>query len=178
MRLPRNTRFLSNAEIAMAKEVFGSSLPAWERILITDALGIGDRPFTVHPSLLYVLNLGPDIYPDATLDNYFGDDKYKAIFIHEMTHVWQYYHDYNVVTGAAWAQSWFGKGYDYTIDPSDSWDDFNIEQQAHLVQKWFDDLNKSQTADEFVFIDKIIRAETFGFRSPLDGVPLADLRKL
>jgi hypothetical protein len=85
----------------------------------------------------------------------------RHTFIHEMTHVWQYYHGYWVVSRSGWAYSWFGAGTDYTVEASDAWDDFNVEQQAHLVEVWFA-RGSSPTDDRFVFIEKIIRAGVTG----------------
>jgi hypothetical protein len=55
------------------------------------------------------------------------------VLIHELTHVWQYYHGYAVIRGSVWANT-LGKGYDYTVENSDAWDDFNVEQQAQMVE--------------------------------------------
>ena len=159
MRFARNGRGLSSAEIALATSVFQTSLPAWRRIKITDGLGpipTYDNPFTEEALGLFVLNLGPDIYPDASLARVLpGFGVYRNIFIHEMTHVWQYYHGYWVVLRSFWANT-LGRGYDYTVEASDAWDDYNVEQQAALVEGWFGD-GMSRTDDRFVFIEKIIR---------------------
>src|SRR5262249_9043292 len=136
MRVARKSRNLSAAEISIAKAVFQNSLPAWGSIRITDGLGPIpglDNPYTDTITGFYEINVGPDVYPDATPSTWLpGFGQYRHIFVHEMTHVWQYYHGYGVVTGSIWANK-FGKGYDYTIEDSDSWSTYNIEQQAHLV---------------------------------------------
>jgi hypothetical protein len=126
--------------------------------------------------------VGPSVYPDATLTTTFGGfGSYRDIFIHEMTHVWQYYHGYWVVLRSAWANSRFGAGYSYTVQASDAWDDFNVEQQASLVEHWFSG-GMSTTDDRFVFIEKIIRAGISGgfWASMLDTMvmklPLTKLR--
>jgi hypothetical protein len=85
---------------------------------------------------------------------------YRNIFIHEMTHVWQYYHGYWVVLRSLWANT-LGAGYNYTIGALDAWDDYNVEQQAQLVEDWFSG-GMSTTDDRFVFIEKIIRAGVTG----------------
>src|SRR5260370_12872939 len=161
MRIARKSRNLSSGEIHFAAQVFEDSLPEWGRISITDGLGPipgFDNPFTNQMGPTFTLNLGTDVYPDATLTtNYLGFGTYRNILIHEMTHVWQYYQGYWVVFRSIWANSRFGAGYDYTIGASDAWDDYNVEQQAHLVEDWFDG-GMSTTDDRFVFIEKIIRA--------------------
>jgi len=165
MRADTKMRDLSSAEINLARIVFGTSLPAWSRIQITDGLGpvpTYNNPYTTEDSPLFFIHVGPDVYPDATLPKWLpGFGPYRNIFIHEMTHVWQYYHGYWVVLRSIWANSPLGAGYSYTVGPSDAWNDFNVEQQAQLVEDWFDG-GMSMTDDRFVFIEKIIRAGVTG----------------
>jgi hypothetical protein len=65
--------------------------PAWNRIIIDDGLGLGDRPWTDCPNGgIYAMAVGPVCYPDCTSKKTW--DKFGRIdvlFIHEMTHVWQ-----------------------------------------------------------------------------------------
>jgi hypothetical protein len=186
MRVDTKMRDLSSAEIGLAHGVFRNSLPAWSRIKITDGLGPVpgyDDAYTTEDAPWFFLHLGPDMYPDASLATVhprFG--QYRHTFIHEMTHVWQYYHGYWVVLRSGWAYSWFGAGTDYTVEASDAWDDFNVEQQAHLVEDWFA-RGSSPTDDRFVFIEKIIRAGiTGGFWADMMDIllirmPLDKLRR-
>ncbi len=187
MRVDTKMRDLSSAEIALARSVFQDSLPAWSRIKITDGLGplpTYDRPYTTEDSPWFFLHLGPDMYPDATLPTVHPEfGQYRHTYVHEMTHVWQYYHGYWVVLRSAWANSRWGAGYDYTIGPSDAWDDYNVEQQAHLVEDWFAG-GMSTTDDRFVFVEKIIRTGiTGGFWASmwdtlLIKLPLEKLREI
>jgi hypothetical protein len=61
------------------------------------------------------------------------DGDVSDLLIHEMTHVWQYWHGFGVKVSSIWANT-FGAGYDFT--PGDPWDDYNAEQQATIVEKW------------------------------------------
>ena len=162
MRIARNFRDLLATEITEADKVFGDSLPAYRKIQITDALGplpTLDNPYTdeLMSGMLYTINVGPEIYADLTrgktLSGY-GID--RNIFIHEMTHVWQYYHGYSVILGSAWANT-FGAGYTYTN--GQAWGSYNVEQQAQLVEDWYNAKigNLSRVDLRFVYIDKIIR---------------------
>ena len=158
MRFARNVRQLSKDEISLAFEVFKNSLPSWERIVITDGLGplpTYNHPYTDNITGLFRLNLGPEVYTDAADDTkYYGDyGRYDALFIHEMTHVWQYYHGYGVVLRSLWANT-LGAGYEYT--PGNPWDDYNVEQQAHIIEDWHLH-GQSPTDPRFVYVDKIIR---------------------
>ena len=158
MRIARKMRNLSGAEINLAQSVFGDSLPDWGRILITDGLGplpTYDNPYTEEFSFLYKINVGPEVYPDATITNrnYDGFGNYDDIFIHEMTHVWQYYHGYWVILRSFWANTG-GAGYDYT--PGDAWDDYNVEQQAHIVEDWYK-AGMQPNDVRAVYVNKIVR---------------------
>ncbi len=154
----------------MARDVFHNSLPSWRRIRITDALGYDDRPFTANEIGLYFINAGPEVYDDAALaQHYKGFGARKAILIHEMTHVWQFYHGYSVELRSLWANT-RGAGYEYTV--GENWDDYNVEQQAHLVEDWFMGTYSSPqsvTDPRFVYIDKTIRPGIPSF----SGVALA-----
>lgn len=52
MGLPTTGRFLSDAEWAIATDVFGDTLPSRWRIVITDGTGAGNSPFTIPTSAL------------------------------------------------------------------------------------------------------------------------------
>ncbi|HEX9867631.1 MAG TPA: DUF4157 domain-containing protein [Candidatus Tectomicrobia bacterium] len=90
IRLPTGLRFLDPTEETMARAVYSSSLIFW-RILLSDALGGGSRPFTTYvPSPLpglsgvTVINIGPSAYttPGSNPD----------LLIHELAHSWQSQH--------------------------------------------------------------------------------------
>ena len=100
--------------------------------------------------------------------------------IHELTHVWQFYHGYWVVLRSFWANV-PGKGYHYTLEESDAWDDFNVEQQASIVEHWFT-RGMQINDDRFPFIAKIIKPGiTGGFWATIRDkllieMPLKELR--
>jgi hypothetical protein len=174
MRIARTSRPLSGREITEALMVFRASLPAWPKIRITDGLGplpFMDRPYTEELSSLgiFFVNLGPDIYPDAT-----AKQRYKNLLIHELTHVWQYDRGQWVVLRSAYANT-AGEGYNYTIEDDDTWDGYNVEQQAKLVQDWYDPaIGRQSTSDvRFPFIEKIIRHDPW---DEFKDVPLGSLR--
>jgi hypothetical protein len=183
MRFARDSRKISGAEQRLAESVFHDSLPDWKRINITDALGPVpgvDRPYTDESMREFWVNVGPDYYPNLDRATDYGYSSARNLLIHELTHVWQYYHGYWVVLRSLWANQW-GKGYSYTIEESDAWNDFNVEQQAQIVEDWFK-RGKSETDSRFVFIEKIIRPGVTGgfwadiFDETLIRMPLEDLR--
>lgn len=134
-KIPRNFRYLASGEERLARSVFEGSLP-YKRIVISDGLGLDNRPFTVPEPMTsrYILNLG-DTYAMTVRD----ED--KALLIHELTHVWQGEHgdwrgDY--VFQSVWHQAKKGnKAYKYDPDHLGRWTQYNPEQQASLVEDWY-----------------------------------------
>ena len=173
-------RRLTDGEVALARSVFGTAID-YERVTIRRRKFFPLQPRHVTMAPRGHLHFHPlaEAYSDdfSTLS-----PLRQGLFIHEMTHVWQYYHGYWVVLRSAWANSKLGAGYGYTLQASDAWDDFNVEQQASLVEHWFSG-GMSTTDDRFVFIEKIIRAGISGgfWASMLDTMvmklPLSDLRR-
>jgi hypothetical protein len=67
-----------------------------------------------------------------------------AVFVHEMTHVWQSGHgSHNAVRGIyLWLRYdhiWgdYDNSYHYDLDSSSSFDSFNMEQQAQIIQDYY-----------------------------------------
>ncbi len=159
MRLAHNTRNLSSAEQQLAFRVFDTSLPPWRLIYITDGLGLGDAPWTDDPFMFYFINVGPVGYPDCTSVRPLGDfGRICDVFIHEMTHVWQYYHDYWVKSSSIAARGWEKVSGDdaYRYSLGKSWMRYNVEEQASIVEDWFSG-GMSTSDDRYVYIEKVIR---------------------
>lgn len=171
MRIGTSSRSLSSSEQTLATRVFGRTLPSWSTILIDDGLGLGDRPYTIDgPPGLVMIHIGPIGYPDCTSKAMWMGRRIDAQFIHEMTHVWQYAKGYNVKLGSIWAQTG-GSGYSFTL--GQSWDDYNVEQQASIVEYWYA-TGMNVRATEFPYIDKVVRRG----RGPNTSKTLAVLKTL
>jgi len=135
-------------EIAFANEVFIGTLPV-EKILLTNMLGIGRRPFTM-PTIgdKILVNLG-DGFEDPIHYTGFGDGvpanprKAGQLFIHELTHAWQIGATAflsGLMCGAIANQSTTvgGNMSIYKYGPPDkTFSEFNLEQQASIVDDWF-----------------------------------------
>lgn len=84
--LPSSVRFLDAAQQATARGVYGTSLD-FTRILLTDATGLGGRPFTaaveVMPSIHFVVINAGTFAPS------------RRLLIHELAHAWQSQHSIN-----------------------------------------------------------------------------------
>ncbi len=140
-------RHLTAAEKTFADQVFRGTLPV-DRILLTNLVGLGDRPFTTPaPGGAILVNLGEG-YSDPI--NYTGKGNAKGgtnapgeLLIHELTHAWQignesftpeyYCRAFSTAVGTVG-----GDMSAYRYGPADaSWRAFNPEQQASIVDEWF-----------------------------------------
>ncbi len=154
MRIGLELRNLSSAEQTLVTKVFGWTLPPWNKIFINDGLGWSDRVYTLDdPPGCATIHIGPSGYPDCTSKATFAGQRIDAVFVHEMAHVWQFAKGYYVKSGSLWAQS-VGSGYKVIL--GDSWDDYNVEQQASIVGNWYA-LGMSVRAPEFQYVDKVVR---------------------
>lgn len=155
MRLPSFTRHLKPSETEYARKVFHGVLP-WSQIGITDGLGAGDTVWTHTRSMVpfagavsspfqYYINFGDAANVDLSTEGvglvkyvagYYGD-MMCDVFIHELTHVWQYSRPYakagEIAARCVYAQK-IGAGYDFTA--GHPWNYYNLEQQAHMVEEW------------------------------------------
>ena len=131
-------RGLTEGERALAAAVFGSALdpdvvrlrcakwfmfqPAW----VTMA---PDGDVWFHPNA----GLWRDDFATAILP-------YRALFVHELTHVWQHQQGVNLVL-----QRRPFAPYHYTLVPGKAFAAYGIEQQAMIVEHWY---RATQTGDD------------------------------
>jgi hypothetical protein len=150
--LTANMRDLTGAEIAEAKTVFEDTIK-YSRVNIADKVGYGNRPFTLVRGTgieLYTLFMGPTQFTAMTD---------WATFIHEMTHVWQgqnHFISSGYMLNSVISQAIEGNSaYDYTV--GSMWGEYNVEQQAHLVEDWYDMDKKSIASPRYYYIANCIR---------------------
>ena len=136
-------------------QVFAGTLPPPEKILISDSLGSGGRPFTF-PSVggAIMVNLGPGSFDKPS------EGSNAHTFIHELTHAWQITH---TPLEVAWLADAFATQLrnqstdQYMVGPYDGrpWENYNLEQQAVIVETWWE----SQHADDpfFRYVEGNIR---------------------
>jgi len=137
-RLATKEVTLSQADYDFANQVFRGSLPPREKIVLTNSLGGGGRPFT-YPRFdgKIVLNLG-DHYTNPR--GYITDKRPKPgqLLIHELVHAWQYHNNaaaISYVGDALWAR--LSEDYNPGRVLSEPWDSFGLEEQATIVDRWF-----------------------------------------
>jgi hypothetical protein len=94
MRFPRKYRNLGDDEVHLAYQVYLHSIH-YAKVLVSDGLGLGDRPFTMLTYVKipgfsmpigkgdYVMHVGPDAFEGLTTI-----EEHRRTLIHELKHVW------------------------------------------------------------------------------------------
>ncbi|MET0293650.1 MAG: hypothetical protein ABW042_01430 [Phenylobacterium sp.] len=121
-------RRLTAGELALAGEVFGAQLDA-ARVWIS-AIPLWNRAFVAGPALM--------IWPRRGWREDFWDAPIavQAVFVHELTHVWQAQRGVNLLLGKLRAGDGPG-AYAYNLATCGGFDSLNIEQQAMVVEHAF-----------------------------------------
>ncbi len=163
----KELRELTTKEKNLARKVFLETIP-YDRVKISNQLGAGDRPWMQEESSFYILNMGPLAFPDVTASTTMPHNgkTVKRVFVHELTHVWQSFNEGKWVFTRSIAMYIFTCGGNYDtaegVKKGWNWDDFNVEQQASLVDEWFDG-GMSRIGPRWHYVDNIIqkRLRTF-----------------
>ena len=130
-------RPLTGAEKKVASSVFGRSINL-NTVKVTNTLGLAGRPWTTNSPPLYTINVGKKGYK-SLLDG----DGLKRLLIHELTHVWQGQHGVRFMSNSAYHQALSAihnggsTGGAYNYQPGKQWSQYNVEQQASIVEDWF-----------------------------------------
>ena len=156
------TRPLTTKEFAAAFSVFHGSVNCG-MVRVQDDAGLGGSPWTSPPGPTYpyyVLHVGATLYTDLA-----KSPSRKAVMIHELTHVWQgqYGVPLGYVLNSAFHQSIafitnggkVAKAYHYM--PGGKWALYNCEQQATIVDDWYQ-AGLSSASNLYTYITKNIRA--------------------
>jgi hypothetical protein len=130
------TRTLRDDEWDFVRKVFGDTLPPRENIILTNLLGLEDRPFTM-PTVggRYLVNLGGGPFDSPTT---WGGGKYPRpgqLLVHELTHTWQG----RRLPAATYYCRGIRKigGYPPGSDTGRAWGTYGLEQQATIVDSWY-----------------------------------------
>lgn len=139
LKLPEGQkRRLTEGEIAMARTVFGDAVD-YEKVWIHSHgwwlfLGFQDKRTAVTPN-------GEMYVPRAIYMDDFSagkpDDRGKALFMHEMVHIWQYQMDYWIKLHAMWVTIRGASAYAYNLTAASQLSDFNMEQQGNIVSDYY-----------------------------------------
>lgn len=125
-------RRLTQGEAGLCAEMFGGGLDPRRVRLFAQPLSAWRRAFVAGPSLVvWPWRLALADFADAQ-----APLQLQAMFVHEMTHVWQAQNGVNLL----FAKLRAGDGqaaYAYDLGPSPDFARLNIEQQAMVVQHAF-----------------------------------------
>jgi hypothetical protein len=131
------TRALTDGEIALAKEIYGDSIE------YSDVKVHSDRYYIFQSKGLSMSPNG-ELYMYGTyLDDFSkGSALQRALFIHEMGHVWQIQNKVlNLVEAAVdihLKNSFnYKSGYYYTLEKGKDLTEYNMEQQASIIEDYF-----------------------------------------
>jgi hypothetical protein len=132
-------RSLNAAEIALATQVFGTTVP-YDHVKLTNLKGLGGVEFTVPgvgTDILVNFGDGFDdaIHHTAPERGYTQDGQ---LLIHELTHAWQIANggsEPDYYWRAAMAKLAGRSAYNYG-SPGPAWSKFGLEQQATIVEEW------------------------------------------
>lgn len=131
------SRPLTTGEVKLAKSVFGDSID-YSTVTINDGKFAG-----FHPEGTAMAPNGNLYMYGCYVDDYSQLEVYgQGLFIHEMTHVWQYQN--KVLAPIAEAVKLnlkhkfnYRAAYDYELEAGKDLTDYNMEQQASIVQDRF-----------------------------------------
>ena len=177
--LPTSARFMSAAEYQIVSRVFGNTLPWRQRIIVTNGAGLQNRPFTIPTSLIRVLFgaaasgfLAPITATVGSLTTFINlaylmnvgsaysslDTSQKGLLVHETTHVWQGKNStlaLSYVFNSCLSQCIRG-GAAYSYTPGGNWSSYNVEQQASIVEDWFN-AGEPPSGPLWGYIDNYVR---------------------
>jgi hypothetical protein len=128
-------RMLTRGEKALLHPIFAETLPYDDQQIGDNYREWGGHTNSITPN--YMPRLAVSIW---TYDFSSASNSDKWIFIHEMTHAWQWYHGRNNILSAIKLQlryKDYEDAYDYNLDDSDKLSDYNFEQQASMVADYW-----------------------------------------
>jgi hypothetical protein len=122
------SRSLTTGEIQLAKSVFGDSIDYTKVKVFGRAWisRIGQGQSVVTPN--------GNIYQSGLGVTDFSQGGWDALFIHEMTHVYQYQHGIDPVMGRLKSGN-YNPG--YPLSATKTWDSYGTEQQATIIEDYY-----------------------------------------
>jgi|GEM_PF-1777857 len=129
------SRTMTDGEKAMAEKVFGKEAVDYKRVVVHNCkyFFLQTRPMTPNGEMYF----GEDYKADFSE----ADAPGKHLFMHEMTHVWQYQLDYGVKWHGFMLQIPYILGlsdsYRYELNDKKKLPDFNMEQQGDILADYF-----------------------------------------
>jgi hypothetical protein len=144
-------RLLTAGEKGLLFPIFGDTINYNEQIVARNDGEVGGPDNSFTPG--YFPNMAPNLWSW----DYSGESPGRtAVFVHEMVHTWQSGHgSHNVLRGLyLWIKydhitGDYDNSYEYDLDSSTSLSDFNMEQQAQIIEDYYR-VSKSLAPDKNV----------------------------
>jgi len=134
--MPR--RKITDVERSLLRMVFEETLPYPKLEVATNDWNIGGKTNSITPE--DVPYLSTTIWC-ADFSGVSVPKNDQSTFIHEFTHVWQHYHGVHKLLSAAWAyisnKGDYDDAYWYDLADSDDLTDYNLEQQAAIIEDFW-----------------------------------------
>jgi len=132
--VPEPNRPLTTGEIAMLEPIFKDSLDY-------KAVRVINNAFPFQPENVYMTPRGHVYAPGALWEDDFSRGRRRAVFVHEMAHVWQYVNGLDLIGQSliefTKSRGDYEKAYAYELDAARDLTDYGIEQQASIVEDYF-----------------------------------------
>ena len=132
-----NPRSITGGEEKFLRAVFVDTLPYSRQQVApnTDNLGGKNNSITPGSTPFMSTNIWCADFSDPSVSKL-----PKSSFVHEFVHVWQFYHGITKLS-AMWLYvrnlGDYAQAYPYDLSDSDDLTDYNIEQQASIIQDWW-----------------------------------------
>ena len=132
------SRSLTGNEISLAKEIFQTSINY-------SIVKVHEDTYTFFQPSDTLMTPNGEIYaPKDVYKTDYGVESggWKCLFIHEMTHVWQYQNNILDPRGAGvkeFFRNWmnYANAYYYTLKDGSDLTDYHMEQQAAIVEEFY-----------------------------------------
>ncbi|GAA3921826.1 PAAR domain-containing protein [Luteimonas lutimaris] len=135
VRAEGHERELTQGELRIARLVFGDSVD-YTKIKIHNhgywmLFGFQRDRTAVTPN-------GQMYFPKPIhVDDFSAAADHRALFMHEMVHVWQYQLGYSVRWHGLFVSSKGAEAYEYRLSPGSSLSDYNMEQQGDIISDYY-----------------------------------------
>jgi len=130
-------RIITSGEEKILRAVFYDTLPYGKLDVMPNYSNFGGQDNSYTPGA--IPNLSIDIWCADFSDPGVSKSD-KSTFVHEFVHVWQFYHGITKLS-AIWLGlryiTDYGRAYPYDLSDSDDFTDYNIEQQASIIEDWW-----------------------------------------
>ena len=131
-------RSLTSGEKSLLRQIFEVTLPYDSMQLSRNDMELGGSDNSITPGDTPFM--AKSVWCTDFSNTGVSDDD-RGTFIHECVHVWQFYHGITKLSAIklfVWYRSdYFPKAYRYDLSDNDDLTDYNMEQQAAIIEDWW-----------------------------------------